>query len=124
MGPDSCLPEKCLVLSDEFAYVDRVLELYLSLPQVPARSSQSDIRLAHDLFRRQVPLEIVEAALLFASVRRVFRDPSLPPLAPVRSLHYFLPVIEEVIANPLSPEYLRYLQYKLHSHVIKNSPAQ
>jgi hypothetical protein len=104
------------VLSDESAYVDRVLELYLSLPKGPVRSSQSDIRLAHDLYRRQVPLEIVEAALLFASVRRVFRDPSLPPLAPVRSLHYFLPVIEEVTANPLSPEYLRYLQYKLHSH--------
>ncbi len=124
MMPDSCLPEKCLVLSDEFAYVDRALELYLSLPQAPARSSQNDIRLAHDLFRRQVPLEIVEAALLFASVRRVFRDPSLPPLAPVRSLHYFLPVIEEVSANPLSPEYLRYLQYKLHSYTTKNSLAQ
>jgi len=124
MRPDSCLPEKCLVISDEFAYVDRVLELYLSLPQAPARSSQSDIRLAHDLYRRQAPLEIVEAALLFASVRRVFRDPSLPPLAPIRSLHYFLPVIEEVTANPLSPEYLRYLQYKLHSHATKYSPAQ
>lgn len=124
MKPDSCLPEKCMVGSDEFTFVDRVLELYLSLPQAPARSSQSDIRLAHDLYRRQVPLELVEAALLFASVRRVFRDPSLPPLAPVRSLHYFLPVIEEVSAHPLSPEYLRYLRYKLHSYASKQSSAK
>jgi hypothetical protein len=124
MRPDSCLPEKSLVISDEFAYVDKVLELYLSLPQAPARSSQGDIRMAHDLFRRQVPLEIVEAALLFASVRRVFRDPSLPPLAPVRSLHYFLPVIEEVTAYPLSPEYLRYLRHKLNAHDTKHTPAK
>ena len=124
MRPDSCLPEKCLVISDEFADVDRVLELYLSLPQAPARSSQSDIRLAHDLYRRQAPLEIVEAALLLASVRRVFRDPSLPPLAPVRSLHYFLPAIEEVTTYPLSPEYLRYLRHKLHSHETKHTPAK
>jgi hypothetical protein len=104
--------------SNEFAYVDRVLEIYLSLPHVPARPNQSDIRLAHDLCRRCVPLELVEAALLCAAVRRVFRDPSLPPLAPVRSLHYFVPVIEEVSANPLPPEYLRYLRYKLDSYVV------
>jgi hypothetical protein len=124
MKPDSCLPEKFPVISDEFAYVDRVLELYLSLPETPARSSQIDIRLAHDLYRRQVPLEIVEAALLFASVRRVFRDPSLPPLAPIRSLHYFLPVIEEVSVNQLSGDYLSYLRYKLDSHTAKNSGSK
>jgi hypothetical protein len=124
MKPDSCLPEKFPVISDEFAYVDRVLELYLSLPETPARSSQSDIRLAHDLHRRQVPLEIVEAALLFASVRRVFRDPSLPALAPIRSLHYFLPVIEEVSVNQLSGDYLSYLRYKLDSHTAKTSGSK
>jgi hypothetical protein len=124
MKTDSCLPEKGLLSSDEFAYVDRVLELYLSLPQAPARSSQSDIRLAHDLYRRQVPLEIVEAALLFASVRRLFRDHSLPPLAPIRSLHYFLPLIDEVSANPPSPEYLRYLRYKLDTYATKHFSAK
>jgi hypothetical protein len=113
-----------MVSSDEFAYVDRVLELYLSLPQAPARPSQSDIRLAHDFYRRRVPLELVEAALLFAAVRRVFRDPSLPPLAPVRSLHYFVPVIEEVSATPLPPEYLRYLRYKLNSYAVNNNFPQ
>lgn len=40
--------------------------------------------------------------------RRLARDPARPSLGPVRSLHYFLPVIEEILANPLLPAYARY----------------
>jgi len=31
----------------------------------------------------------------------------------VQSLHYFLPVIEELMAEPLSSDYIRYLTDKL-----------
>jgi hypothetical protein len=110
-----------MVVSDDFIYIQKILDLYLNLPETPAHSSQDDIRSAHDLCRRKTPLEIVEAALLLGSVRRLYRDPALPRLRPIRSLRYFLPVIEEVTLSPLTGGYLLYLRYKLDSYVAKNS---
>jgi hypothetical protein len=109
------------VQTDQSRYLETLLNLYLSLPETPSQASPSDIRLAHGLYQRRITLEIVEAALLLASVRRLFRDPSLPPLPPIRSLNYFLPVISEISANPLPQGYLHYLRYKLESYV--GSPA-
>lgn len=108
------------MVTDDFIYAERIISLYLSLPETPPRSSQDDIRLAHDLYRRKTPAEIVEAALLLATVRRLYRDPSLPKLAPIRSLRYFLPVIEEIIAGPPPGDYLSYLRYKLNAYARKN----
>jgi hypothetical protein len=108
-----------MMTSDDFIYAEKIIDLYLSLPETPARSTQDDLRLAHELCHRKIPLELVEAAFLLASARRLFRDPSLPPLTPIRSLHYFLPVIEEVSINQLSPDYLLYLRRKLCSHATK-----
>ena len=71
------------------------------MPETPSQASPSDIRLACGLYQQRITIETVEAALLLASVRRLFRDPSLSLLRPVRSLNYFLPVINEVSANPL-----------------------
>lgn len=101
--------------SEEDLYVEKVLTLYLSLPETPSRTSRDDRRLAQQLCRQQTPQEIVEAAFLLATARRMLRDPALPSLGPIRSLHYFLPVIEEASANELSPEYLQYLRHKLTS---------
>jgi hypothetical protein len=41
------------------------------------------------------------------------RPADAPPLGTIRSLAYFLPVIEEVLALHVSPEYFRYLRHKL-----------
>lgn len=100
---------------NEGLFVERILGLYLELPQTPSRASRYDRRLANQLCQQRISLEIVEAAFLLASARRLFRDPSLPPLGPIRSLHYFLPVIEELGANNVSPEYVKYLRGKLAS---------
>ena len=108
------------MVTNDFIYVEKIISLYLSLPETPPRSSQDDIRLAHDLYRRKTPAEIVEAALLLATVRRLYRDPSLPKLAPIRSLRYFLPVIEEIIASPPPSDYLSYLRYKFDAYAGKN----
>jgi hypothetical protein len=99
--------------------LEKILGLYLSLPETPLRLSQDDVRLAHDLYRQKTPAEIVEAALLPATVRRLCRDPSLAKLAPIRSLRYFLPVIEEIIASPPPSDYLAYLRYKLDAYAGK-----
>jgi hypothetical protein len=62
---------------------------------------------------RGVPLRVVESAFLLASLRRLVRPSDGPPLSPIRSLAYFLPVIDELLAHPAPDNYLEYLRLKL-----------
>lgn len=96
-------------------YMRAVLGRYLWLPETPSQASRRDRRLARTLFERGLPLSAVEAALLLASTRRALREPWLAPLPPVRALHYYLPVVNEVLENPRDPdlEYLRCLLRRL-----------
>jgi hypothetical protein len=87
---------------------------YVWLPGTPHKTSRQDRRLASSLFEQAVPLAVVRAALLLAAARRSLRSPHLSPLPPIRTLHYFLPVIEEVLATPPDPGYVDYLAGKLH----------
>ena len=103
----------------ERVYLEAVLEAYNSLPGTPDRPSRKDRRLARDLCRRGVPLRTVRTALLLAATRRTFR--SGPPLPPVRTLHYFLPVIEEVLKQPPEAGYVEYLAAKLNSFARKKT---
>lgn len=95
------------------AYVERILQLYRQAPETPACSSRLDRRLAAEFYEQQIQVEQVEAAILLATARRLLRSPQAPTLGPIRSLHYFVPVIEEVKSNPLSENYLEYLRRKL-----------
>ena len=95
----------------ERLYIEAILATYNSLPGTPARTSRRDHQLARELCRRCVPLKTVRAALLLAAARRTLR--SGPPLPPVRNLHYFLPVLEELLEQPLDPAYVEYLHAKL-----------
>ena len=97
----------------EPAYVATVLVLYADLPDTPLRSSPSDQFLARRWYQQKVPLPVVESALLLASLRRAVRPADSPPLAPIRSLAYFQPVITELQRQPLSDGYLDYLRLKL-----------
>jgi len=91
--------------------VQRLLDLYCGLPHTAARRpSGADRRLANQLCDQQIPFELIEAALLIAIARRNRRDPQAPPLPSIRSLAYFLPIIEELRLNPPDPDYLRYLR--------------
>ncbi len=75
------------------AYVQAVLEAYAQLPDTPQRPRPADRRLAEQLHDRNVPESVVRDALLLARARRLIRPRDAPPLAKVRSLRYFLPVI-------------------------------
>ncbi|HMV51230.1 MAG TPA: hypothetical protein PKC13_25405 [Blastocatellia bacterium] len=97
----------------EKEFVARVLNFYLHLPQTPARTSRTDRQLAAQWYAQGLTWETLEGALLLATARRSLRDPALPPLSPIRSLHYFVPLLEEVQATPLAPEYMQYLRGKL-----------
>jgi hypothetical protein len=94
-------------------YVEAVIRDYLWLPGTPRRASRQDRRLAAALYEQAVPLPVVHAALMLAAARRSLRSSHLMPLPPIRTLHYFLPVIEEVLHSPPDPGYVEYLGAKL-----------
>jgi ParB-like chromosome segregation protein Spo0J len=63
----------------------------------------------------QLGRDTVEAVVwpMLAATRRLIRPPDRPPLGMIRSLAYFLPVIEEVLELHVSPDYFDYLRHKL-----------
>ena len=101
--------------NDLESYRQTLLDLYLCLPDTPCRVSRHDVRLARQLWERDIPLTTAETALLLACVRRAARCPDAIPLGPIRLLHYFLPVIEELLHTPLhhGDAYLAYLRSKI-----------
>ena len=92
--------------TDRDTYRQTVVELYLRLPETPRRLSRFDLRLVRQLGERQIPLPVIETAFLLATVRRAARRPDALPLGPIRSLHYFMPVIDELLAHPVPESYL------------------
>jgi hypothetical protein len=72
-----------------------------------------DRLLAAQLHQRGVPLVVVENALVLAAARRLSRATDAAPLGTIRSLAYFLPVIDEVLHLSVNPDYFRYLRHKI-----------
>lgn len=87
-----------------------ILAAYLRLPDTPRRARHQDQLLAARLHERGVPALVLEAAFLLATWRRINRPPEAEPLAPIHSLRYFLPVIEELLRRPPAPSYVAYLR--------------
>ena len=74
------------------AYVKTVLREYVWLPGTPKKASRQDWRLAASLHDRNVPLHAIRSALFLAGARRSLRPSQAPPLQPVHSLAYFIPI--------------------------------
>jgi len=104
-------------------YVADVLKLYLDLPETPRKANLNDRITAAGLYERGILLTTVELAFLLASVRRLGRSSDLPPLSPIRSLAYFLPVIQEILEKPVGDDYLNYLRMKVRLLCSRNSFA-
>jgi len=110
--------------SNPALYVSAVLTIYVDLPDTPLRASVPDQRQARIWFDRGVPLEVVETALLLACLRRGTRPTDVPPLPRVRSLAYYQPIIDELLAQPTPGGYLEYLRLKLRSILDSPAPAK
>jgi hypothetical protein len=108
---------------DSNSYLAALINLYLELPETPIRASLADRALARRLYKEGVSRETVESALLLGSLRRLIRPQDAPPLSPIRSLAYFLPVVEELTANPSPANYLDYLRLKLQQIAKAKSAA-
>lgn len=96
-------------------YVRRVLEAYQKTPGTSGRARRPDRMLAAQLYARGVPAVAIENALILAAARRLIRPPDAPPLGAIRSLAYFLPIIEEVLELRVSPDYFEHLRRKLQA---------
>jgi hypothetical protein len=94
-------------------YVPAVLAAYHALPDTPRRASRHDLGTAAALAARGVPLDTVKIAFLVATARRTFRPVDALPLGPIRSLAYFLPVVDELQAHPPQPPDIDSLRIKL-----------
>lgn len=94
-------------------YVRKVLQAYRDTPGTCGHLRPPDRLLATELYQRGVPFEKIENALLLAAVRRLIRPADAAPLAVVRSLAYFKPVIEEVLEMKVSEDYFLYVRQKL-----------
>ena len=100
-------------LSPRQGYAQRVLELYRWTPGTAGVARRTDRRLAATLYDRGISLQTVHMAFLLAAGRRACRPSDALPLAPIATLHYFLPVIDELNATPLDNDYLQYLRHNL-----------
>jgi hypothetical protein len=94
-------------------YIRQVLEAYRKTPGTMGTVRRADRLLAAQLYQRGLSVKVIENALVLAATRRLIRPAEAPPLATIRSLAYFLPVIEEVLELRVSPDYFAYLRHKL-----------
>ena len=94
-------------------YIRQVLEAYRKTPGTMGTVRRADRVLAAQLYQRGLSVRVIENALVLAATRRLLRPADAPPLGTIRSLAYFLPVIEEVPELRVSQDYFHYLRHKL-----------
>ena len=94
-------------------YIRQVLEAYRKTPGTMGTIRRADRMLAAQFYQRGLSVRVIENALVLAAARRLIRPADAPPLGTIRSLAYFLPVIEEVRELRVSPGYFQYLRHKL-----------
>ncbi len=101
---------------DRSQYVSAVLEAYRNNPDTLGHVRASDRKLARHFFDGRVPLKVVRAALALAALRRVCRADGADPHEPIRSLHYFKPVIEELSKLPADSAYFTYIEIRMREY--------
>ena len=94
-------------------YVRQVLEAYRKTPGTMGMVRRPDRMLAAQLYQRGLSVQVIENALVLGATRRLMRPADALPLGTIRSLAYFLPVIEEVLNLRVGREYFNYLRHKL-----------
>ena len=94
-------------------YIRQVLEAYRKTPGTMGTVRRPDRLLAAQLYQRGISASVIENAFVLTATRRLVRPADAPPLSTIRSLAYFMPVIEEVLDMRVSTDYFQYLRYKL-----------
>lgn len=85
------------------AYIRELLEAYVATPGVLGPVRPADRELAGRLYDQRVPLYAIKNAFLVAAARRFRNNAFATPLPPIRSVHYFLPILRELLERPPGP---------------------
>lgn len=95
------------------AYVNAVVKNYVRLPGTPLRASRGDRHFAGVLYDQRIPLRVVHAAFVLAVARREIRPPDLPRYPAIRTLHFFMGAIDEILEEGTEDAYIQYLAAKI-----------
>jgi hypothetical protein len=97
-------------------YVAEVIRLYRATPTVVGHVRHADRVLARRLYDQGVPLYVLRDALVLGAARRVMHNGFSTPMPPVRSLHYFVPLVREVLDRPPGYREMERLADQLQEH--------
>jgi hypothetical protein len=105
------------------AYVNAVVTNYVRLPGTPLHASRGDRQFAGILYDRRVPLRAVYAGFVLAVARRELRSPAMPRFPAIRTLRFFLGVVDEILETRPDNAYIEYLAAKIKPFVAKKDLA-
>lgn len=114
--PYAAVDSELAPAADPAAYVASVRQAFLQPSCVQGRFNADDERLARHWHSCGVPLEAARNAILLGCARKSIALLAQPAGLPIRSLHYFQPLLEEVLAatpQTYPPAYWRHLRQHL-----------
>ena len=94
-------------------YLSRVKQVFLQRCCVRSTFTAADEKLGTELFRRGVPIENVERAILPGSLRKYAAPINHGTGTPITTLHYFTALFEEVNQLEISTQYWAYVAHKV-----------
>ncbi len=95
------------------AYVRKVREMFLRPTCVQAQFTSDDQQLATLWYQAGVPGETFRRAWLLGCVRKSMTLINHPATQPIRSLRYFVPLLQEVQQEPIPDSYWQHLEFNL-----------
>ncbi len=95
------------------AYVREVREMFLRPTCVQAQFTSDDQQLATLWYQAGVPIETFRRAWLLGCVRKSMTLINHPATQPIRSLRYFVPLLQEVQQEPIPDSYWQHLEFNL-----------
>lgn len=98
---------------DAAAYMTEVKRLMLGHACVQAAFPGADHKLALELYQCGIPIQQVERAIHLGCLRKYAVLLNHDGGAPITTLHYFVPLIQEVQRLNVSPGYWQYVALKL-----------
>jgi hypothetical protein len=105
--------DDCSKSPEQKAYVESVRACFLSLGCASGKFGAADAADAKGLQQRDIPLALVEDAMLMGACRKYSSWFEGNALEPIRSLRYFDQLIAEIQQEPLPQGYTAYLREKL-----------
>jgi hypothetical protein len=105
------------------AFVEEVKKLFLEVVPEVTSLTAADHRLACRWFSQRIPLPLLEKAFLLGSARKQVTRINRKGDPPIRSLHYFPPLLEEVRQLEVGENYWNHLRRQLQ-RLAQSPPAR